>query len=110
MKRYASHFLFLPEYGYLKQHVIEMEEEHVFSISPLTEETENTEWFPGVIALLRYSEQSEESDFFDKSDDTLSAVPQSIEKELPFLIPYLFYHFDFTTMRPVAETRRRQLR
>ena len=91
MKRYASHFLFLPEYGYLKQHVIEMEEEHVFSISPLTEE-------------------SEESDFFDKSDDTLSAVPQSIEKELPFLIPYLFYPFDFTTMRPVAETRRRQLR
>ena len=53
MKRYASHFLFLPGHGYLKQYVVEIGEGQCVSrIFPLTEEVENTEWLPGVIALL----------------------------------------------------------
>ena len=43
MKRYASHFLFLPGHGYLKQYVVEIGEGQCVSrIFPLTEEVENT--------------------------------------------------------------------
>jgi hypothetical protein len=38
MKRFASHFLFLPAYGYLKQYAVETEEGSVVRIFPLTEE------------------------------------------------------------------------
>lgn len=105
MKRFASHFLFLPGYGYLKQYAIEVEEECVTRIFPLTEEVENTEWLPGVIALLRNPES-----LLNFDDKQITAVPQSIEEELPSLIPYLFSPFDFTTMQPAAGTRHRQLR
>lgn len=84
MKRYASHYLFHPERGYLKQYAIEVEEGHVARIFPLSEEIEGTEWLPGVIVLHR------------EPDDSLA--------------PFLLYPFDFTTMQPVAETQRRQLR
>lgn len=106
MKRYASHFLFLPGYGYLKQYAIEMEGECVTQIFPLTEEVENTEWLPGVIALLRHPESPLTFD----NKQQITAVPQSIEEELPSLIPYLFSPFNFTTMQPAAGTRHRQLR
>lgn len=40
MKRFASHFLFLPAYGYLKQYAVETEEGVVVRLFPLTEEME----------------------------------------------------------------------
>ena len=52
IKRFASHFIFLPGHGYLKQYVVGVEEGQVVSAFPLTEEIEGVEWFPGVIALL----------------------------------------------------------
>ena len=52
IKRFASHFIFLPGHGYLKQYVVGVEEGQVVSAFSLTEEIEGVEWFPGVIALL----------------------------------------------------------
>lgn len=43
MKRYASHFLYLPECGYLKQHVVETEMGKMVRVFPLTEEIEDVE-------------------------------------------------------------------
>lgn len=83
MKRYASHYLFLPEVGFLKQQVIELEGGFVSRIFPLVEEIESVEWMPGVIVLCSENDK---------------------------LVPYLLYPFDFTSMQPVAETRRRLLR
>ena len=58
MKRYASHFLFLPGHGYLKQYVVEIGEGQCVSrIFPLTEEVENTEW-----SALRDSERGAETE------------------------------------------------
>lgn len=82
MKRYASHFLFLPEQGYLKQYMVEVENGLVVNMFPLTEEVENVEWLPGAIFLTR-------------EEGGLSAT--------------YFSHFDFTTMRPVAGTPHRLL-
>ena len=83
MKRYASHFLFLPEHGYLKQHVVEIENGYVVKTFPLTEELEDIEWLPGAI-------------FLTHKEGRLSATYVS--------------GFDITTMQPVAGTQHRPLR
>lgn len=83
MKRFASHYLYVPNTGFLKQHVIEMEEEYVVRFFPLTEEIESVEWVPGVIEL----------------------APQDNKR-----CAFILYPFDFKTMQPVAGTQRRQLR
>ncbi len=85
MKRFASHYLFVPESGFLKQYVVELEGERVVRFFPLTEEMESVEWMPGVIVLSK-----------EKAEDLFSA--------------FILYPFDFTTMQPVAETQRKQLR
>lgn len=108
MKRYASHFLFFPGYGCLSRHVVEMFEGHVVRIFPLTEEIENTEWLPGVIALL--SDKDSDLPDFDKCGNKLTTVPADITEKLPFLTAFLFSPFDFTTMHPCAETQRKPLR
>ena len=64
MKRFASHFLFLPAYGYLKQYAIETEEGIVVRLFPLTEEIENVEWLPGAIVLLTQNELKEPDTIF----------------------------------------------
>ena len=64
MKRFASHFLFLPAYGYLKQYAIETEEGMVVRLFPLTEEIENVEWLPGAIVLLTQNELKEPDTIF----------------------------------------------
>ena len=75
MKRYASHFLFLPGHGYLKQYVVEIGEGQCVSrIFPLTEEVENTEWLPGVIALLTEA----------KTDYSLRLMSASTSFPMPF--------------------------
>ena len=58
MKRFASHFLFLPAYGYLKQYAIETEEGMVVRLFPLTEEIENVEWLPRLLHMILQSCQT----------------------------------------------------
>lgn len=82
MKRFASHYLYVPDTGFLKQQVVEMKGKYVVRFFPLTEEIESVEWLPGVIELTIIEDK---------------------------LCAYLSYPFDFTRMQPVAETRRRQL-
>lgn len=86
MKRFASHYLLIPAVGYMKQQVVEITDEGVVrGVFPLTEEIESVEWMPGVIVLSK-----------EKAEDLFSA--------------FILYPFDFTTMQPVAETQRKQLR
>lgn len=84
MKRFASHYLLTPRSGFLKQQVVELEEGCVMRFFSLTEEAESVEWMPGVILLE--------------------------EEEGGSLAAFWLYPFDFTTMQPVAETQRKQLR
>lgn len=133
MKRFASHFLFLPAYGYLKQYVVETEEGIVVRLFPLTEEIENVEWLPGAIVLLTqeelkkldanfnsahtFQELSKTSpEFYYNSGDVLVNFPRSFTKTPPpsidgscRLLPVYFSNFDITTMLPVAGTRHKLL-
>lgn len=85
MKRYAAHYVYLPEQGYLKQHVVELEHGVVVNVFPLVEEMENVEWCPGAIIL-------------------------SAEGEAGQYTASLYYPFDFIAMQPVSGTQRRLLR
>lgn len=112
MKRYASHYLFLPGHGYLKQFSVETEDGRIARIYPLSGEAEDTEWLPGVIVLFG-SDMQNGTTLLESCFDTtlpLSSVPESVEGRLASFIPYLLFPFDFTTMQPVAGTRHRQLR
>lgn len=114
IKRFASHFIFLSGYGYLKQYVVGVKEGRVVSVFPLTEEIEGVEWFPGVIVLLNNEEDISEgySGIFQKSSEVLEELPEVFCQETfpSGISAYLFYPFDFTTMQPVGGTQHRPLR
>ncbi len=134
MKRFASHFLFLPAYGYLKQYAVETEAGVVVRLFPLTEEIENVEWLPGAIVLLTPDELKEldrnsapvnasqncsktSAEFYYNSKkiivkfsrNLLMAPPPSLGGSCK-LLPVYFSNFDITTMLPVAGTRHKLLR
>ena len=53
MKRFAAHYLLLPDVGFIRQQVVEITDEGLCTgCFPLTEEIESVEWMPGLIALL----------------------------------------------------------
>ena len=108
MKRFASHYVYVPGRGFLKRYVVEVQGSHVAHLFPLTEEVENTVWMPGVIVLLPEDVQVENV-LFDGAV-WLDDVPPDILVSLSVRIPYLFYPFDFNGMKPVVGTRSIQLR
>lgn len=108
MIRYAAHYVYLPDYGFLKQHVVEMLDGHVTALFPLTSEIENTEWQPGVIVLTASEHEVNASLFRVKT--LLEEVPSDVKDKLSQWIPVLLFPFDFTEMEPAAGTRRRRLR
>lgn len=135
MKRFAAHYLFLPDVGFMKQQVVEVTAEGtVLRVFSLVEEVESVEWFPGVIVLIPevglerigggevtleivpvFEKKIEE--FFENCpavcEQASPCFSESIDgyknREIS-LFPYLFYPFDFTSMRPDAGTRHRLLR
>ena len=125
MKRFAAHYLLLPDVGFIRQQVVEITDEgYARDIFPLTEEIESVEWMPGLIALLPDNEIKNTGMFFSNipvfqfnfpivSDQTSQCFKEALaasEKRGEVLFPYLFYPFDFTSMQPVAGTRHRLLR
>lgn len=128
MKRFAAHYLLLPDVGFVRQQVIEITDEGIVcDIFPLIEEIESVEWMPGVIVLLsatRYEEiknigmfeknismfQINLPNVSNQSSQCFKIAFDELKRRGETLFPYLFYPFDFTSMRPVAGTRHRLLR
>ena len=125
MKRFAAHYLLLPDVGFIRQQVVEIADEgYARDIFPLTEEIESVEWMPGLIALLPDNE-IKNTEMFEKnipvfqinlpsvsnqSSQCLMEYLHEAERKGEALFPYLFYPFDFTSMQPVDGTRHRLLR
>ena len=125
MKRFAAHYLLLPDVGFIRQQVVEIADEgYARDIFPLTEEIESVEWMPGLIALLPDNE-IKNTEMFEinipvfqfnfpiVSDQTSQCFKEALAasvKRGEVLFPYLFYPFDFTSMQPVDGTRHRLLR
>ena len=128
MKRFASHYLLIPGVGFVKQQVVEISDEGVAqNIFPLNEEVESVEWLPGLIVLLSVYQMEEIRNtgmvvknipvfqqnlpvLIVASSWTLNDFLDTSRKSGEVLFPYLFYPFDFTSMRPVDGTRHRLLR
>lgn len=112
MKRFASHFVFLPAYGgYLKQYAVETEGGIAVRLFSLTEEMEDVEWLPGAIALLLPDElrklgMNAVSVKFPRN--LLPAPPPPTDGGYG-LFPVYFPGFDITRMLPAAGTRHKQL-
>ena len=128
MKRFASHYLFMPDVGFIKQQVVEITDEGVVRDTfPLTEEIESVEWMPGVIVLLP-ADQLEEikntgmilknipvfqinpSNILNQSSRCFEESLKELKEKGEVLFPFLFYPFDFISMQPVDGTRHRLLR
>ena len=128
MKRFASHYLLIPDVGFMKQQVVEINDEGVAqSIFPLTEEIESVEWMPGVIVLFsaRQMEEIKNTGMIlknipmfqsnlpivsNQSSQYLSELLDESKRRGEALLSYLFYPFDFISMQPVDGTRHRLLR
>ena len=128
MKRFASHYLLIPGVGFVKQQVVEISDEGVAqNIFPLNEEVESVEWLPGLIVLLSVHQMEEIRNtgmvvknipvfqqnlpvLIVASSCTLNDFLDTSRTSGDVLVPYLFYPFDFTSMRPVDGTRHRLLR
>ncbi len=76
---YASHYVYVPGQGFLKQQVVEVDEGRVAGFFALEGERPSIEWLPGVLRI--------------EEDGRL----------------YHYFPFDFTAMQPVCGTRRKQL-
>ena len=119
MKRFASHYLFMPDVGFIKQQVVEITDEGVVRDTfPLTEEIESVEWMPGVIVLLP-ADQLEEikntgmilknipvfqinpSNILNQSSRCFEESLKELKEKGEVLFPVLFYPFDFISMQPV---------
>ena len=85
MTRYASHYVYVPGRGFLKQWGVEVADGYVVRTFQLTEERGGVEGHPSVIV----------------------PVPDVTRPDA--LIPYLYYPFDFSRMQPAVGTRRRRL-
>ena len=128
MKRFASHYLFMPDVGFIKQQVVEITDEGVVRDTfPLKEEIESVEWMPGVIVLLP-ADQLEEikntgmilknipvfqinpSNILNQSSRCFEESLKELKEKGEVLFPVLFYPFDFISMQPVDGTRHRLLR
>lgn len=117
IKRYASHYILIPDCGFLKQAVAETSAGTI-RLFPLEGETEDVEWLPGILVCAGEEVSSDDlSDMCRKADGhVLPSLPASWNhgNVLPPATPssmqlYHFYPFDFTAMMPVAGTRRRRL-
>ena len=129
MKHFASHYLYLPGTGFLKQQVVTVSDEgFVEAIAPLTHEVESVEWIPGVIALFSPKQLEalkkntagfekntagfarNHQDGCEQSSRHFQATIKALKEKSIFLYPCVFYPFDFTSMQPVAGTRHKLLR
>ena len=117
MKRFASHYLFMPDVGFIKQQVVEITDEGVVRDTfPLTEEIESVEWMPGVIKntgmILKNIPvfQINPSNILNQSSRCFEESLKELKEKGEVLFPVLFYPFDFISMQPVDGTRHRLLR
>ncbi len=83
MKSFAAHYIKTLSEDYLRQFVIQIDDDGVVSrFFPLEYEIESVEWLPGIIEIV--------------SEDNCQ-------------VAYHLFPYDFICMQPVCETQRRRL-
>lgn len=118
MKRFASHYLFLPEYGFLKQYIVDIDNAGVITcIAPLVHEQEAVSWLPGLISFIPKGIIEDEIPLFithsiRKSPILLEHIPLSsllLEDYLNGKATIWAYPFSFADMQPFVHTKYRKV-
>lgn len=120
MKRFASHYLYIPSHGFLRQYVTGIDEKgHVVSLYPLKEEVESIIWTPGVIKLIpqhftEFNAASKERTLKEECMNEVITFNQLEKKQnLPAeyddivrseFVAIRLYPFDFATMKVTTDT------
>jgi len=111
MKRFSSNYLFIPQVGFVKQCVAEMDDRGiVIRLFPLINESASTSWLPGLLVL------SEENDTLSpiemiqttlKKTLTFDQLPSTLIDDISSFqfILYQLYPFDLERMFPREETK-----
>ena len=104
MKRFASHYVYTPSFGFLKQHVVEINDEgYVVSLYRLEEEIESIIWTPGVIRLVPSDCLPEQALIFEKPEIRTNSVDSKNIDSLK-LSAVRLYPFNFVEMKSTADT------
>lgn len=120
MKRFTSHYIHIPSYGFIKQFIVELNEEgYVSSLYKFVEEAESIIWTPGVIGIFDLQTLQIENINEINEDEIYKKLTFSdsspLKTELPVkyrgnidnlhLDAIRFYPFDYTLMKPTSDTR-----
>ena len=105
-RRFASHLLYLPKYGFLQKYVVELENGVPTTLFPLPGELESTTWLPGAMALLTATPKQ-----YDilVPQTLLNSIPHDVETDLCSFKLFWLTPFDIISLKPVAGTRHKQL-
>ena len=114
MNRYAAHYVLWPGTAFFKQCAVAVENGRVRHVFGVSQELESIEWHPGVIVLMAGKEDGllGAGDMWHVPEAVLTpelAEKASVSFSQKRVQAWLFYPFNFTSMRPVGGTRRRQL-
>jgi len=110
VKRYASNYLFINGFGFLKQFITEInEEDYITDIYPLEQERSTTIWLPGVIVILSVKDaESSIADYITEYHKMLDSNEiESIKTYLKNLSGCKLFHlypFNFEKMIPDRDT------
>lgn len=120
MKRVATHYLYLPSHGFLKQYVVEIDEEGVVAtLFPLDGESESVVWLPGVIVLVSQDRLDSYGVDFPLEGEELAAFINfnsiadhqvcTDEYTSQKYIAFRLYPFDYVQMKPLLHTKMQRL-
>ncbi|MDR0658394.1 MAG: hypothetical protein LBG18_05615 [Mediterranea sp.] len=111
MKRFASHYVYTSSSGFLRQYVVEINDDgYVAALYHLDEEIESIIWVPGVIRLMPHDCLSESRILtFDETADKTELPAGYDNMDSLKLIAVRLYPFDFSGMRATADTAIRVL-
>ncbi|NDV59754.1 hypothetical protein [Bacteroides sp. 519] len=99
MKRFAANYIYIPEYGFLKQYVVEEKGDGIL-LFPLTEEIEAVSWMQGIICLLPVTEEVQtvlNPEFYSNKQVQGNASDIPVLSEVRII---QIYPFDFTLTQP----------
>jgi hypothetical protein len=104
MERFAANYVYLPEYGFLKQYVVERAGDNI-RLFPLVNEIEAVSWVSGIICLVALEKEKKDvlrKSFFSNKQ-VLPGVPNGITLNNIQVIQ--LSPFDFTCMQTLDNTQ-----
>lgn len=106
MKRVAAHALYLPDVGYLRRMVVELDQGIALRLYPLQDELEDTLWLPGLLILPSHPDEPlhyAAPDSFPTSADGAVQSEELMQRAIGRRVAYCA-SFDFSRWRPADET------